>query len=573
MGEMTAINVELLRNNLSILIAGLGLLAIAAVILQRALGWAVKAIGRLTLDDERRLFSDERREQIVAHVNRLVRIVFGASAVIGVGFFMYLTFVGVDAAERVLFQLQTLTWNDVQPVIVGAAQFVGVLILLRLAGWLGRLFSEWLVGQLQAAVIVRVEDERVERIGRRLLGLLRAVLWYVGAMVAAYIFELPETGVQVVLVVFEVIVVYCLVRLLALALSAAVDAIYEGLVQYWDVTSDSLWDSRPEILSLSGRVKTALHWGVYIAAVMYLASRVTLGGYHIGSRPADIVMYELAISAVKIIAIWIGAMLIVEISGLLIHHFSLRPDTTESIPQRRQTVVPLLRSLVRYAVYFIAAMMGLDVLGVETTAILAGAGIAGLAIGFGAQNLIRDLVSGFFILFEGYFLVGDWVETGDKRGTVESITLRSTWIRDLDGMVHIIPNGEIQIITNYSREYVRAVVDVGVAYEGDLEKAIEVSLDALESLRRENDDVTGEATVGVVDFGGSDIVLRLRLPVKPGRHLEVAGAMRRRIKQAYDESGVEIPFARQVVIFEQADGTQVDEIPIRLVGGDEGRTT
>ncbi len=568
-----AISAELLRNNLSILIAGLGLLAIAAVVLQRMLAWAVKAISRLTLDDERHLLSEERGEQIISHLKRVVRLVCGVAAMLGIGLVIYLTFVGVDAAERVLVRLQTLTWADVEPVAAGVAQFVGVLILLRLGGWLGRLFSEWLVGQLQAAIIVRVEDERVERIGRRLLALLQAVLWYVGAMVAAYIFELPEGGVQVVLVVFEIIVVYCLVRVVGLSLSAAMDAIYEGLVQFWDDTSDALWESRHHIQSLSERIKTALQWGVYVAALMYLASRVTLGGYYIGERPVDVVMYELTIAAVKVIAIWIGAMLIVEISALLIHHFSLRAGASGPIPQRRRTVVPLLTSLVRYGVYFIAVMMGLEVLGVQTTAILAGAGIAGLAIGFGAQNLIRDLVSGFFILFEGYFLVGDWVEAGDKRGVVESITLRSTWIRDLDGMVHIIPNGEIQIITNYSREYVRAVVDVGVAYEGDLERAIEVSQDTLESLRQENDDVTGAATVGVVDFGDSDIVLRLRLPVKPGQHLEVAGEMRRRIKQAYDEQGVEIPFARQVVIFEQANGTQVDEIPIRLVGSDEERTT
>ena len=564
-----AISAELLRNNLSILIAGIGLLAIAAVILQRMLGWAVKAIGRLTLDDERHLFSEERSEEIITHLKRLVRLVFGVAAVLGVGLVIYLTFFGVDAAERVLTWLQTLTWADVEPVALEVAQFVGVVILLRLAGWLGRLFSEWLVGQLQAAVIVRVDDERVEQIGRRLLALLRAVLWYVGAMVAAYVFELPEAGVQVVLVVFEVIVVYCLVRLVGLSLSAAVDAIYEGLVQFWDETSDALWESRNQILSLSGRIKTALQWGVYVAAVMYLASRVTLGGYYIGERSLDVVMYELTIAAVKVIAIWIGAMLIVEISALLIHHFSLRATTSGPIPQRRRTLVPLLTSVVRYGVYFIAVVMGLNVVNVDTTAILAGAGIAGLAIGFGAQNLIRDLVSGFFILFEGYFLVGDWVETGDKRGVVESITLRSTWIRDLDGMMHVIPNGEIQIITNYSREYVRAVVDVGVAYEKDLEKAIEVSRKALEGLQREDSNVTGPPTIRVVDFGGSSIVLRLRLPVKPGQHLEVASEMRRRIKQAYNENGVEIPFARQVVIFEQANGTQVDEIPIRIIGGND----
>ncbi len=561
---------ELLTSNLSILVVGLALLAIAGAILQRLLKWAVQAIGRLSLDDERQLFSPERTEEIVAYLSRLVRLVFGVAAVAAIGFALYLTFAGIDTAEQVMYRLQILTWADLMPAAALLVQFIALLVLLRLGGWLGRLFSEWVVARLKAAAIVRVEDERVERIGRRMVAVFRALLWYCGAMVAIYILNIPETGAHALLVVFEIIVVYCLVSLIGLSLSAAVDAIYEGLVQYWDEKSDALWESRHHIRNLSDRIKTALQWAVYIAAITYLASRITFGGYAIGERTLEAMMYDFAAAAAKVIAIWIGAMLLVEISALFIHRLSLKPDADGTVPKRRQTVMPLLSSLVRYAVYFIATVMSLNILGVDTTAILAGAGIAGLAIGFGAKNLIRDLVSGFFIIFEGYFWVGDWVDTGQHRGVVESITLRSTWIRDPDGMVHIIPNGEIQALTNYSREFVQAVVDVGVSYEGDLEKAIKVTREAMTKLREEDHNVTSAPDIRVVNFGGSDIVLRVRLPVRPGTHLQLASEMRRRIKAAYDENGVEIPFSRHVVIFEQADGQQVNEIPIRIIGDEDG---
>ncbi len=565
-----AISMELLTSNLSILVVGLALLALGGVVLQRLLKMAVQAVGRLSLDDQRRLFGPERTDEIVAYLTRLVYLVFGITAVAAIAAAIYLTFAGINVAEQILYRLQVLTWADLAPVGVLLLQFIALLVLLRLGGWLGRLFSEWVVVRLKAAAKVRVEDQRIERIGRRMVAALRALLWYCGAMVAIYLLGIPETGAHSLLVVFEIIVVYCLVSLIALALSVAVDAIYEGLVQYWDEQSDALWESRHQISSLSDRIKTALQWAVYIAALTYLASRITFGGYTIGERTLEGILYDLAAAAAKVIAIWIAAMLLVEISALLVHRLSLKPDADGIVPKRRQTVVPLLSSVVRYAVYFIAAVMALNSLGVDTTAILAGAGIAGLAIGFGAQNLIRDLVSGFFILFEGYFWVGDWVDTGQHRGVVESITLRSTWIRDVDGMLHIIPNGEVQALSNYSRDFVRAVVDVGVSYEGDLEKAINVSRETLRNLEYDSDDVTGPPDIRVIDFGGSAVGLRLWLRVKPGMHLKVASEMRRRIKAAYHENGVEIPFARQVVIFEQADGQQVNEIPIRIVGDRPG---
>ena len=159
-----------------------------------------------------------------------------------------------------------------------------------------------------------------------------------------------------------------------------------------------------------------------------------------------------------------------------------------------------------------------------------------------------------------------YVEMGGVEGTVEAITLRTTAVRSRDGRLNIIPNAEIKQVTNYSKSFVNAVVDVGVSYEGDLEKGIEVLRGVGDAAREDIREITGPARVRVTDFGGSDIPLRLTVPVEPGEHWNVACELRRRIKRAFDENGVEIPFSRHVVILQTPEGEAVRELPVRLIG-------
>ena len=219
----------------------------------------------------------------------------------------------------------------------------------------------------------------------------------------------------------------------------------------------------------------------------------------------------------------------------------------------------------RYTIYFIATVMALQTMGLNVTAILGGAGIVGVALGFGAQKLVEDVISGFFILFEGGYMVGDFIELGDVSGTVEELTLRETTIRRPDGALAIMRNGQMDGVINDSKVYVKAVVDVGVSYEGDLNHAItvleRVALEAQEELEA----IIGLPMVRVIAFNGSDIGLRLLVPVVGGNHAEVASELRRRVKTSFDAEGVEIPFARQVLIFQSGDGEPLSEFPVRLL--------
>ncbi|MGB5580367.1 MAG: mechanosensitive ion channel family protein [Woeseia sp.] len=219
--------------------------------------------------------------------------------------------------------------------------------------------------------------------------------------------------------------------------------------------------------------------------------------------------------------------------------------------QRRATMVPLFRSIVTYLIYFTAGILILKEIGVDPTPILAGAGIVGLAVGLGAQNLINDMVCGFFILFEEHFLVGDFIRLGEAEGIVESIDLRTTRIRDNAGRHHIVRNGQIVEVVHFSKEFTNAVVDVGVAYESDLNKVFAVLKEAGVKLRERNDKVLAETEVkGLDNFGESELTIRTVTRVKPGCHLQVERDLRKGIKDAFDEHGIEIPYARRVLIMQ-----------------------
>lgn len=219
------------------------------------------------------------------------------------------------------------------------------------------------------------------------------------------------------------------------------------------------------------------------------------------------------------------------------------------------TISALLQSLVKYTVYFFAGIMILDEFGVPTGSLLAGAGIAGLAIGFGAQNLVKDIITGFFILFEDQFAVGDYVEVAGVSGIVESIGLRVTHIRDFGGQLHIIPNGQIEKVTNYMGSGMRVMFGVSVAYEADVDKAIKVLEEVLQKAAAEIPTIVeGPKVLGVDDLGSSGVTLLVWAEAQAMEQWAVARELKKRIKQAFDENGIEIPYPHTAVVIKERAG-------------------
>lgn len=230
----------------------------------------------------------------------------------------------------------------------------------------------------------------------------------------------------------------------------------------------------------------------------------------------------------------------------------LRPDDPHRDPARAaqvRTLAPLFESVLRYLFYFTAAVMILDRLGVNVAAILASAGIAGLAIGFGAQHLIRDVIAGFFLIFEGLVHVGDVVRVGDVTGTVERIHLRTTQLRQFSGELVTIPNGEIQRFGNMNRGFMRAIVQIGLAYEASLERAMAVMHQVSEAWVADHPDqaLAPPEVHGIVEFGASEVQVRMVIMVRPMTQWEAERQLRVLLKAAFEAAGIEIAFPRQVV--------------------------
>jgi len=214
--------------------------------------------------------------------------------------------------------------------------------------------------------------------------------------------------------------------------------------------------------------------------------------------------------------------------------------------KRVTTLTGMLLTLSLVIVWAIVAVICLDQLGLDVTPILAGAGIVGLAVGFGAQNLVRDLISGFFLVLENQVRVGDVAVVNGTGGLVEAITFRTIVLRDLAGVVHVVPNGAITTLANMTKEWSGYVIDVGVAYKEDTDRVVSVMAEVAEELRK--DARYGPSILepleifGVDDFKESEVTIKARLKTVPIQQWTVGREYRRRLKKAFDARGIEIPF-------------------------------
>ena len=228
-------------------------------------------------------------------------------------------------------------------------------------------------------------------------------------------------------------------------------------------------------------------------------------------------------------------------------------ESKEGIKKRRDTLVGVLTGVGRVFIGIVAIMMVLDEVGVNITPVLAGFGIAGLALGFGAQYLIRDLIAGMFIIMENQYRVGDVARVADIAGLVEQVTLRKTVLRDLDGIVHHVPNGEIRTASNFTRHFSRVNLNVSVAYDTDLDHAISVINRVGKAIAEDEkwrEKIISPPKVERVDnLGDSGIEIKILGDVKPIQQWAVMGELRLRLKKAFDAEGIEIPWPHTKVYF------------------------
>jgi moderate conductance mechanosensitive channel len=219
---------------------------------------------------------------------------------------------------------------------------------------------------------------------------------------------------------------------------------------------------------------------------------------------------------------------------------------------RVQTLATVFRYAATIIISIVAGTLVLDALGISVAPILATAGVAGVAIGFGAQSLIKDYFAGFFILLEDQIRVGDVVQVLDKAGLVEEVTLRYVRLRDFDGHVHFVPNGEIKVVTNRTRGFAHAAIEVGIDYGADVEQALGVLREVGAAMRADpkwQNRIADEVEIqGVERLADSAVILRARLKVVPAiEQWNVRREFLKRLKKAFEEHGVAIPFPQLTI--------------------------
>jgi len=256
----------------------------------------------------------------------------------------------------------------------------------------------------------------------------------------------------------------------------------------------------------------------------------------------------------RIVFIIIIATFIIKMSKKIIYqvfsdHKGKRATPIRITARRENTLKKLSANIISYVVYFIAFIMILDnVLGFNVGALLAGAGVAGLAIGFGAQNLVRDIISGFFIIFEDQFSVGDYVLVSGVEGTVEEIGLRTTKVLSWTGEMNVFPNGDITQVTNYSVNNGLSVVDINIPYESDIDIAEKIIEDKAKTLPKKYEEIVSVPEIlGVQSLEESHFVIRVVAETEPSLQWFGERMIRKEMKEALYNQGIDIPSPRLVM--------------------------
>ncbi len=270
----------------------------------------------------------------------------------------------------------------------------------------------------------------------------------------------------------------------------------------------------------------------------------------------------LTTSGIKILGILIALSILSQMSRWIVkwlERFVPEKDTLQAAEakKRAHTLGNTLRHTLLFFLTFIALLMILGELGIQLGPLLATAGIGALAIGFGAQSLVKDVISGFFIILENQYRIGDVIEVAGVSGLVESVSLRRTVLRDLEGKVHTVPNGEIKIVSNLSKEWSRSVLDVNISYRENVDQVIDLLSQIGKELVAEEPYKSAILEplqiLGVERFGESHLAIRIMVKTAPLKQWDVGRELRRRIKNRFDEKGIQIPYPSRILLQEEPE--------------------
>ncbi len=458
-------------------------------------------------------------------------------------FFLLLAVIGINSYQWYLgHDLKEFTFEWIQKIPPGfwkglAISFVKVVGLVIGARYFIRFNAKWINFVSDKAVNfdqVEDNDDSVAFFFKRLSSIQKVVVWLLVFYTASLLFGLPPVVGEYILIALKVYLITSIGLLLVNVMSVIVDTL-DGVSKRYAETSDLIhfYDRLKHMVPV---LRSTLEYILYAVVATLVLSQLNFISH----------LAEYGPGIIQGIGLFFIGRVIIEVINLFIDRMTNDDDASEEVRQRNATIFPLFKNIVGWGVYFIIFVLILRGLGFDPIPLLAGAGILGMVIGLGAQSLVNDLFSGFFIIFENTLRVGDYIEVQETIGTVESIGLRTTKVRGRDGQLFILRNGDMNDVVTYSRSYSNAVVTVGVDHESDINKVYsvlnKVGADILES----NDEVLELTRIeGIEDFNGPELLIRTVTKVNPGCHELIERELRMRIKEAFDKDGIVIPFDKR----------------------------
>ncbi len=379
------------------------------------------------------------------------------------------------------------------------------------------------------------DDESIGAFFTSLNRIFATGIWLFTLIWCTQLFQVPQTVTRYFLIVVRIYLIIAIGFLILNIEAVIIDSLDILSLKY--SSPDNLLRFYDRLRNIIPFFKRSVKAAIYVFMATLIVEQIELIANLASWGPRII----------KLIAIVFICHVLVELINLAIEELLLNNQKiTDLEMQRRRTTIPILQSSSKYLIYFAAAIFILEIIGINPAPILATAGIFGLALSLGAQNLVNDVVSGFFILFENYYLVGDYISAGnveerEVEGFVEAIELRTTRLRHPNGQLQIIRNGDMGSIVNHSKHYIFAMVQVRLNYEVDLERVYRIIESIGQQLKVENSEVLEPTQVdGIEEFGEYYLLLGMRTKVKPGNKIQIERLLRKMLKRAFDLEGIKI---------------------------------
>ncbi|MGD1872761.1 MAG: mechanosensitive ion channel family protein [Mastigocoleus sp.] len=380
------------------------------------------------------------------------------------------------------------------------------------------------------------DDDSIDAFFASFTRIITTGIWLLTLVWCTQFFQVPEAITQYLFVLLRIYLIIAMGLLIFKLVAVIIGSLDILSVKY--SSPNNLLRFYDRLRNLIPFFKRCLEATIYVFIVTLVVQQIEL--------IANLASWGSRI--IQLIAIIFISHVFVELAHLGVEEFLLNnPKMSELQMQRRQTIIPLVQSSTKYIIYFGSGIFILEIINIDPTPILAAAGLVGLAASLGAQNLVNDLVSGFFILFENYYLVGDYIVAGnveerEVEGFVEAIELRTTRLRHPNGQLQIIRNGNMGSIINYSKNYIYAMVEVRLTYDVELERVYQIIEFIGQQLKADYPEVLEPTQVdGIEEFGEYYLLLGMRTKVKPGNNLYIERLLRKMLKDALYQEGIQIP--------------------------------